>query len=210
MDTEPRCTRLTPTGHAPTEWYEEEGRIIEEYNKSEYRTTGELRSSSDLPYSGEPFPGMPSDMSSAGVMETAEFVCKPGFKVRYVFNQMMGATELDHINETYGTGGFDTNQLLHDLQTFASDQFVNLFLGLTKALVTINILISAFVIGIMADVLIGMIIAAMPVFLFLTLIPKAKKIADQFIEALPALFLLPVLSATVIVVGAGFPGRHSG
>ena len=193
-----------PERPCPDSWYEEEGRIIEEYNKSEYRTTGELRSSSDLPYSGEPFPGMPSDMSSAGVMETAEFVCKPGFKVRYVFNQMMGATELDHINETYGTGGFDTNQLLHDLQTFASDRFVNLFLGLTKALVTINILISAFVIGIMADVLIGMIIAAMPVFLFLTLIPKAKKIADQFIEALPALFLLPVLSATVIVVGAGF------
>ena len=141
------------------------------------------------------------------VTEAAEFVCKPGFKVRYVFNQMMGTTELDHINQTYGNagaGGLNGGQLLHDLQNFASDQFINIFLGLTKALVTINILISAFVIGIMADVLIGMIIAAMPVFLFLTLIPKAKKIADQFIEALPALFLLPVLSATVIVVGAGF------
>ena len=194
-----------PERPCPDSWYEEEGRIVEEYNKSDYKTTGNLTSLDDVPYSGQQFPGMDATQSvEQGQIVSAEFVCKPGFKVRYVFNQMMGATELDHINETYGTGGFDTNQLLYDLQTFASDQFVNLFLGLTKALVTINILISAFVIGIMADVLIGMIIAAMPVFLFLTLIPKAKKIADQFIEALPALFLLPVLSATVIVVGAGF------
>ena len=194
-----------PERPCPDEWYEEDGRIIEEYNKSDYKTTGNITSLDEIPYSGQQFPGMNTEHTvEQGQIVSAEFVCKPGFKVRYVFNQMMGATELDNINETYGTGGFDTNQLLYDLQTFASGQFVNIFLGLTKALVTINILISAFVIGIMADVLIGMIIAAMPVFLFLTLIPKVKKIADQFIEALPALFLLPVLSATVIVVGAGF------
>ena len=194
-----------PDRPCPDEWYEEDGRIIEEYNKSDYKTTGNFTSLDDTLYSGQDFSGTkPEGSGERSQLMTAEFVCKPGFKVRYVFNQMMGATELDHINETYGTGGFNTNQLLYDLQTFASDQFINIFLGLTKALVTINVLISAFVIGIMADVLIGMIIAAMPVFLFLTLIPKAKKIADQFIEALPALFLLPVLSATVIVVGAGF------
>ena len=193
-----------PERPCPDSWYEEEGRIVEEYNKSDYKTTGNLTSFGAL-YPVQPFPGMnPEPSGEQNHLATAEFVCKPGFKVRYVFNQMMGTTELDDINESYGTGGFNTNQLLYDLQTFASDRFVNMFLGLTKALVTINILISAFVIGIMADVLIGMIIAAMPVFLFLTLIPKAKKIADQFIEALPALFLLPVLSATVIVVGAGF------
>ncbi len=194
-----------PDKPCPGEWYEEDGRIVEEYNKSDYKTTGNLSTVDGTPYSGEQFPGMDPQYSVVeSTVVYAEFVCKPGFKVRYVFNQMMGATELDNINESYGSGGFNTHQLLHDIHTFASENFVNVFLGLTKALVTINILISAFVIGIMADVLIGMIIAAMPVFLFLTLIPKAKKIADQFIEALPALFLLPVLSATVIVVGAGF------
>ena len=194
-----------PERPCPDSWYEEDGRIIEEYNSSDYKTTGNLSAVDGTPYSGQPFPGIDAaNIETENKVVSAEFVCKPGFKVRYVFNQMMGATELDDINESYGSGGFDTNQLLQDLQGFASGQFVNIFLGLTKALVTINILISAFVIGIMADVLIGMIIAAMPVFLFLTLIPKAKKIADQFIEALPALFLLPVLSATVIVVGAGF------
>ena len=193
-----------PDKPCPNEWYEEDGRIVEEYNKSDYKTTGNL-TVDGTPYFGEQFPGMDPQYSVVeSTVVYAEFVCKPGFKVRYVFNQMMGATELDNINEAYGSGGFNTLQLLHDIHTFASENFVNVFLGLTKALVTINILISAFVIGIMADVLIGMIIAAMPVFLFLTLIPKAKKIADQFIEALPALFLLPVLSATVIVVGAGF------
>ncbi len=197
-----------PDRPCPDSWYEEDGRIVEEYNKSDYKTTGNLTSLDETPYTGQQFPGMDTTQSvQQGQIVTAEFVCKPGFKVRYVFNQMMGTTELDHINQTYGNagaGGLNGGQLLHDLQNFASDKFINIFLGLTKALVTINILISAFVIGIMADVLIGMIIAAMPVFLFLTLIPKAKKIADQFIEALPALFLLPVLSATVIVVGAGF------
>ena len=183
----------------PDAWYEQDGKIEEEYNKSDYRTTDAVSSATQF------LSNQDADSSQLTLeTKTAEFVCEPGFKVRYVFNQMMGVTELNSVNATYGEGGIDFGQLVSDIQNFDSGPFVNIFLGLTKALITINVLITAFVIGIMADVLIGMIIAGLPMFLFLSLIPKAKKIADQFLEALPALFLLPVLSATVIVVGAGF------
>ena len=170
-----------PDAPCPAGWYGDASTILEEYNGSEYRTGGAT-----------------SDVA------TAEAVCQPGFKVRYVFEQMMGHTEIEHIRDEFGGDGLELGDLTVAIESFASELFVNVFLGLTKGLVTINVLISAFVIGIMADVLIGMLIAALPLFLFLTLIPRAKGVADRFVDALPALFLLPVLSATVIVVGAGF------
>ena len=170
----------------PAEMYANPDSIFDLYSDSEYRVR----------LHGEP--------DRVTDLDRAEFACEPGFKVRYVFDQMMGTTEMEYIQSSYAGEGVTFDTLTRDLQNFASEAFVNLFLGLTKALVTINVLITAFVIGIMADVLIGMIIAALPVFLFLSLIPKAKKIADMFIDSLPALYLLPVLSAIVIVVGAGF------
>lgn len=175
-----------PDRPCPIEWYDTPSIILEEYNNSQYKThlSGWSDTTTDV--------------------DRAEFVCEPGFKVRYVFDQMMGTTDVERIESAYMSEGLDLENLLNDLESFASEKFVNVFLGLTKALVTINVLILAFVIGIMTDVLIGMIIAALPIFLFMTLIPNAKNIANRFVDALPALFLLPLLSATVIVVGASF------
>lgn len=134
----------------------------------------------------------------------AEAVCTPQFKIRYVFDQMMGTTEVYDTKQAYLSPEDPFGALTADIQNFSEAVLVNTFLGLTKALVTINVLLMAFIIGIMADLLVGMIIAALPVFLMLTLIPKAEAVANRFLDALPALFLLPLLSAVVIVVGAGF------
>ena len=168
----------------PKEWYDNPDRIISEYNSSPYRTGPET--------------------DGSGGAHKPDFVCSPQHKVRYVFNQMLGQTEVERAKMRYHDQTDTFGMLTQDIQNFASAAFVNIFLGLTKALITINVLAMAFIIGIMADVLIGTIIAALPLFLFLTLIPRTASVANRFIDALPALFLLPILSAMVIVVGAGF------
>lgn len=168
----------------PAEWYSNPDEILSKYNSSPYRTGPEINGSSGA--------------------YKPDFVCSPQHKIRYVFNQMLGQTEIEQARMRYHDQTDTFGMLTQDIQNFASSAFVNIFLGLTKALITINVLAMAFIIGIMADVLIGTIIAALPLFLFLTLIPRTAPVANRFIDALPALFLLPILSATVIVVGAGF------
>ena len=153
-----------------------------------------LRRYADSPYS----------RGEAQTAAEAQILCEPQFKIRYVFGQMMGATELQDTKSAYLTPDDPFAALTSDVQNFAEAVLVNTFLGLTKALVTINVLLMAFIIGIMADLLIGMIIAALPLFLMLSLVPRADAVANRFLDALPALFLLPLLSAVVIVVGAGF------
>ena len=146
--------------------------------------------------------GSPYRRGEASDVAEAEAVCMPQFKIRYVFDQMMGATEVYDTKQAYLSPEDPFGALTADIQNFSETVLVNTFLGLTKALVTINVLLMAFIIGIMADLLVGMIIAALPVFLMLTLIPKAEAVANRFLDALPALFLLPLLSAVVIRVHA--------
>lgn len=162
----------------PPEWSNDD--ILERYNKSPYNR-GDAKQVSD-----------------------AIILCEPQFKVRYVFDQMMGYTELEDTKSAYLTPDDPFSALTLDIQNFTETVLVNTFLGLTKALVTISVLIMAFVIGVMADLLVGMVMAAFPLLLMLTLIPRVNSIANRFLDALPALFLLPLLSAVVISVGAGF------
>ena len=165
-----------PDSPCPAEWSDPE--ITQKYEESPYRRG-------------------PTDTSP-------QMVCDPQLKIRYIFGQMMGTTELQATKSAYIDPEDPFGALTLDVQNFAESVLVNTFLGLTKALVTINVLLMAFVIGIMADLLIGMIIAALPVFLMMTLIPRADHIANRFLDALPALFMLPLLSAVVVSVGAGF------
>ena len=169
---------FNPETPCPAEWSDED--IIQKYNESPYRR------------------------GDAGQISDAVIFCEPQFKIRYVFDQMMGYTELQDTKSAYLTPDDPFSALTTDIQNFSESVLVNTFLGLTKALVTINILLMAFVIGILADLLVGMIIAAFPLILMLTLIPKVDAVANRFLDALPILFLLPLLSAVVISVGAGF------
>ena len=167
-----------PSSPCPKEWSDQY--IVEQYNAS--------------PYS----------RGAAGSASEAEIFCEPRFKIRYIFDQMMGHTELQSTKDAYLNPEDPFSALTEDIQNLAESVLVNTFLGLTKALVTINVLLMAFVVGIMADLLVGMIIAAFPLFLMLSLIPRVDSVANRFLDALPALFLLPLLSAVVISVGAGF------
>ena len=157
-----------------------------------------------------------------------ESVCRPEFKVQYVFGQMLRQTEVALAKEELGiispnVNGTDVldigGEIIEDAQVELGTNwtgglvdkvlhgtegvFTNLFLGLTKALVSIQVLIMSLLLGVMADMLTGLVIAGLPVFLMLSLIPKAEGIANKFIETIPALLLLPVMSAIILAVGAG-------
>ena len=55
----------------------------------------------------------------------------------------------------------------------------------------------------MTDLLTTMIIAVFPILLVLRVIPFCKGTVDKFLTALPALYLIPIMSAIIITVGAG-------
>ncbi len=145
-----------------------------------------------------------------------DIVCEPKLKVNYIFKQMVAWTdgnEAENIEKGVHDIVFDPEKnilqgtdwignLQDDIQSGATNMFLNLFLGFTKALVAIQILIMAIMIGIMTDLLVGMVAAALPVFMMMSLIPKADELANRMINALPALLLIPLMSAVIIVVGA--------
>ncbi|MCY4490389.1 MAG: matrixin family metalloprotease [Thaumarchaeota archaeon] len=105
-------------------------------------------------------------------------------------------------NTGLGTANDWLGNLQSHIQVGSEAMFVNLFLGLTKALVAIQVLIIAMMIGIMADMLVAMVATSLPVLLFLSILPKVDKVANQMLESLPAMLLLPLMSAIIIAVGA--------
>ena len=169
------------------EWYDDEYVIFEAFNGSPYRSG---------------WTNSPDTQENSLVV--AESVCKPEFKVRYVFKQVVGTTEVNELESQYKNEGDTFGDIFDGLRTFSHEQFTNIFLGVAKAMISLTLLVSVFLIGIMADVFIGVLLAALPFLLFLSLLPKIDKVAKTFLEALPILFLLPLLSAAVLVVGAGF------
>ena len=193
----------------PVEWYDDLDRMVEEYNSSPFRKgdlAGDIIDNSDPDRTGRPTFGLQSETSrNEFSTERADAVCEPVFKVHYIFSQVIGSTDLTIVeNDLIPESGDWMQDLGLNIQKAADEAFTNVFLSLTKSLITINVLITAFVIGVMVDVFLGMMIAALPFLMFLTLLPKIDRVVEPFISAIPALFILPLMSATIIVVGAGF------
>ena len=181
-----------PEAPCPEDWYYDDSVILDNFNESPYRVGWEI----DPRFTA----GSPSRY--ADTIESAEFSCRPEFKVRYVFNQAIGSTSIN--NSDQGLTEQDPYQMIQDaLLSFSHEVFVNFFLGLAKATISFTLLLLAFIVGVMADVMIGVVIAALPLMLFLSLLPKVNKITKRFLDVLPAFFLMPIMSAAVLVVGAG-------
>lgn len=144
-------------------------------------------------------------------IDTMEQLCKPELRVNYVFGQMLRNTEVNQMRDEFGFPGLNATGPVDsawmdarsgDILSGATGAFTNLMLGLTKALVAIQVLILTVLIGVMTDLLVHMVIAALPVFLVLSVLPYCDRIVGRFIEAVPALLLLPMLTAIIVSVGA--------
>ena len=144
-------------------------------------------------------------------LNSMEQLCKPELRVNYVFGQMLRNTEVNQMRDEFGFPGLNATGPVDsawmdarsgDILSGATGAFTNLMLGLTKALVAIQVLILTVLIGVMTDLLVHMVIAALPVFLVLSVLPYCDRIVGRFIEAVPALLLLPMLTAIIVSVGA--------
>ena len=152
----------------------------------------------------------PPVLSEANV-DLMESLCRPELRVNYVFGQMLRNTEVNQLRDEFGipslnaTEAVDTSWMdgqSFDIMSGATGTLTNLMLGLTKALVAIQVLILTILFGVMTDMLVHMVIAALPVFLVLSALPYCDRLFSRFLEAVPALLLIPMMSAIIISVGA--------
>ncbi|ABK77338.1 hypothetical protein CENSYa_0705 [Cenarchaeum symbiosum A] len=139
------------------------------------------------------------------ILQDAEAVCEPSFRVEYLVSRISGGTgyslpaDLDPFD-------WITTQIALVFTGVITD----VFLSIAKSLVLINLFMLSLVIGIMADLLTGMILAALPLLVVLTMIPSVSKVPLKFLEALPALYIVPLLSGVVIHAGAAFVAESPG
>lgn len=140
--------------------------------------------------------------------EKWEKLCRPELRVNYVFGQMLRNTEVSQLRDEFGMPAVNAtstawmDSVSTDIWAGLSGGLTNLFLGLTKALVAIQVLILTVLFGVMTDMLVHMVIAGLPVFLVLSVMPYCGATFQKFVEAVPALLLLPIMSAVIISVGA--------
>ena len=166
-----------PDRPCPDAWYEDERIIIDTHNNSSYTRGGKV------------FYGI----------ERAENVCKPELRSNYLISQAVRNTEYEEYRPP------DALSFMFRLITnFVIGNLVNMFFTIAKGVVAVNLVMSTILAMIMTDVVAGVAIAAMPLFAIMSMVPKYTKIAEQFLSALPALLILPILIAITIVVGSSF------
>ena len=161
-----------PDNPCPPDWTDQQ--ILDHYNNNPYKK------------------GFLPEFS----VSTAEDACLPEWKLRYIISQMTGIQEFE-IATTDPLEWF-----MEMLSGIATNFFSAVFLSTMKAIVTIHIALIGFLVALMSDLLTGMIIVAMPILLFLNLIPGMSKIVNELLDALPALYLVPLMSGIIVSVGA--------
>ena len=140
------------------------------------------------------FPPGRSPPEAAGYEE----LCDPNLKVAYVWDKITGVPEYDMPDNVdpvewiglAASGG-------------ATGVFMFVFFGTLRALVVMQAALIAMLSLVLADLFTSMIIAAMPFLLVLGLVPQAKPTTDKLLLSLPGLYMVPLVSAVVIAVGAG-------
>ena len=180
----------------------------QEFTTSPYILHAERSRFLDVPDGGG---GRGPSVHAEANVDLMEGLCRPELRVNYVFGQMLRNTEVNQLRDEFGmptinaTEAIDTDWMdgqSFDIMAGATGTMTNLMLGLTKALVAIQVLILTILLGVMTDMLVHMVIAALPVFLVLSVLPYCDRLFSRFIEAVPALLLIPMMSAIIISVGA--------
>ena len=132
-------------------------------------------------------------------MRSALSVCTPNLRIHWLLQQAAGGTEAAR-----GGAAGPLAWIQAALGDWAGGLLANVLLGFAKALLAINLSVLAFAVTAMVDVLLGLAITALPLFAVMSMVPRADRVASRFLEAVPALLLMPVLVAVVVVVGTAF------
>ena len=139
----------------------------------------------------------PSEESPASAA-AYEQLCDPNLKFAYIMDKITGVPEYElpenvDFVEWIGlavSGG-------------VTEIFMFTFFGVMRALVVVQAAMIALLSLVMTDLFTSMVIAAMPILLVLGLVPLAKPTTDKLLLSLPGLYMVPLVAAVVISVGAG-------
>jgi len=122
-------------------------------------------------------------------------VCKPDLRSKYVIWNV--AARIDAKNDSLE----DLGVLLSE---FALKEATGAALGVMQAAVAVSVLFLIAMIGTTTDIILAVAISAMPLFASLSMIPQFRAASSKFLDAIPALLLLPVFSSAVLLVGSSF------
>ena len=167
-----------PDRPCPDEWYEDTQIIIDAHNESKYTRGGD---------------------AALYDVERAESVCRPELRSNYLIRQAVQTTEYEEYKPPD-----PLTSMFRMVTTFTIGGITNMFFLFMKAIVATNLVISTMLALILTDVITGVAIAALPLFASLSMIPKYSKLSEQFISVVPAILLLPILTAIMLVVGSSF------
>lgn len=129
-------------------------------------------------------------------LQIGDVLCNPDFKVKYVFRQALGVTELEVVNPeeilgaVTGTGG-------DDILVAILTQFI-------KSSVTLQVVMVVFMTGVMVDVVTAFALSILPIVFFYRFLPMSDKVRlGDYGGAAFALLSMPMVASLVLTAGAG-------
>ena len=128
--------------------------------------------------------------------QLGDVLCNPDLKVKYVFRQALGVTELDVVNPeeilgaVSGVGG--------------DDVLVAILTQFIKSSVTLQVIVVVFMTGVMVDVVTAFALSVLPVVFFYRFLPMSDKVRlGDYGGAAFALLSMPLVASLVLTAGAG-------
>ena len=151
-----------------------------------YRTGSVLEEYDSSPY---------ATGSHAGDAEIAGDVCRPGLRVDYLVSQAVVHTE-------YAPG--DALDLAAGVASGAEGLAADALFLMARAVAASVLVLGTMTALVITDVFAGVAIASLPLFAALSMVPRFSAVSGRFLESLPAILLLPVVTSGVIVAGSSF------
>ena len=168
-----------PDKPCPADWYDDpQTMIIDRYNESPYKK-------------GQTALWFQTDVG--------ENFCRPDFKTNYLITQVVEKTELQ---DDLPPDILDT--VIQTVTGALTGLYTTIIFGVAKAIVAMQLSMTAVIVGTALDVFVAVTIATMPLFAVLSMLPQTQKVASKFLMLIPAMLLLPIMTAILIVVGSGF------
>ncbi len=125
-------------------------------------------------------------------------VCHPQLRIAYVYQKAFAGatTEIDN-----NVVGFD--RILTDFANIGEIIGSTIFMGMTKTMLLFSLTLTGLIIMTLRELLLGLIISLLPMFVLLAFVPKVGGIFAKLLEAIVPLMLIPIITAAVFLTGAG-------
>lgn len=132
----------------------------------------------------------------ATLNEIGDILCNPDYRVKYVFRQAIGFTELKAVSP---------ESILSSVSGIGSDDvMVGVLMQFLKSSVTLQVIMVIFMTGVMVDVVTAFALAIIPIVPFYRFLPMSSQVKlGDYSGAAFALLAMPLVASLVLVAGSG-------